>query len=133
MTTSNITLTGTLKALIKYSKSTNNQTWKSIRDDVLSSIYHPDMTLDDVVSIVLAAYSEAICIPQLKMGSPDFKLRELMLAPIKGHHSIELLNYSSIDAKYSVEQWYNSMIGHMMSELRVSVVDWCKDEIWGEN
>ena len=129
---SNTKISTTLAALIIYSKESKNLvTWADIRECVLSQTHHPDLGIIDVVSIVLNAYSEAVQEPRFKMGAPDYLLRRLVLAPVQGVSSLEL--FPDLNSSFSVEEWYNCMLKNMISELRVSVVDWCKEEVWSES
>lgn len=102
---------GPLKALFRYVKNMDNdRSWVAIRDNVLAQIYHPNMRFVDVIKVLLTAYTEALMEPRFELPGRHNVSEELLLAPIKGHHSIELGGPSSVEQKYSVEQFYSAMI-----------------------
>lgn len=116
-------ISSTLKSLILFSKQSSQPiTWTLIRDEVLAPLYFEEMTLLDVVSIVIRAYQEAASTPSLRIGHPDVLLLELISAPIKGFYSIDKFGPLSIETAYSVEAWYNSMLKVIMSNLRQAIV-----------
>jgi hypothetical protein len=61
---------------------------------------------------------------------PGNSNRGSIIAPIKGHHAIEFMGPSTVETLYSVEQFYDAMIGKMMGDLQVIRVDWCRVELW---
>lgn len=82
------------------------------------------MPLSDVVTIVLAAYGEALAEKRFQLGNPQYAARDLILAPIKGSSAVEWRGPASLQTKYSVEQFFNSILKQMLTELSLSRVDW---------
>ncbi|WP_241295729.1 hypothetical protein [Burkholderia stabilis] len=123
----------TLKALFRYIKRENcDPTWQGIRDNVLGAIYHPEMCYVDVLKVLLTAYTQALMEPRFELPGRHNAAEDLLLAPIKGHHAIDFMGPSSVEVRYSVEQFYGAMIEKMMGDLRCCRIDWCRDEIWPE-
>lgn len=123
----------TLKTLFRYIKRENcDPTWRAIRDNVLAEIYHRDMRFTDVVKVLLTTYTHALMEPRFEMPGRHNASEDLLLAPIKGHHAIDFLGANSVDAHYTVEQFYGAIIDKMMGDLRCCRIDWCQSEIWPE-
>lgn len=115
----------TLIALLRFAKRTAAYDWKSVAG-ALEPLFFSDMGLADVVSLVLAAYEEAVSEVRFELGNPQYKARELLLAPIKGYCAIETGGPRDLQTRYSVEEFYNSLLHQMLSELRLARVDWCE-------
>lgn len=114
----------TLQALLKYSKKeTPNFTFEKLAE-VLRPLYYDGMELIDVVSIIEGAYVELLCEPKFEVERGETASRRLLLAPIKGSNSVEILGPSTPKTTYSVEQFYNAMLADMMQQMRIARVDW---------
>ena len=116
----------TLMALMRFAKQGNDYDWKVVAK-ALEPLFFADMTLIDVVSIVIGAYEEALAEERFTMGNPSYKARELLLSPIKGGCSIELCGPRTLETQYSVEQVYNSFLKQMLSDFRLARIDWCAE------
>ena len=126
-------MNSTMKTLLRFSKENLNGeliTWLDV-----SKALHPDyfeLSLQDLMIVLLREYGELMNEPRFKLGNADMASRNLLLAPIKGHFAVEFLGPRSLDAKYSVEQFYNAMVREIISAFRCTTVDWCKNEVWPE-
>lgn len=120
-----VKLSDTLKALLNYSRQTNLDTrWFSVRDYVLSQIYHPEMNSHDVLIVVTQAFEEARKIPELEMDGSAHDLVPMlqhprMLAIRKSLHPSQLTHEFIVDA------YLDFMINH----LRFSKKSWCKAQL----
>lgn len=117
-----------LLVLLRYAKSEHRgSTWRDVAA-ALGDLYHPEMTLTDVVHHAVAAFSEVIAEPRFRVGRGGAAAEELLLAPIKGYHSVEALGPTRLDAQYTVEQFYNAQIAHVLGQLSIARIDWCRDQ-----
>ena len=89
--------------------------------------------LTDVVKVLLIAHTPALMEPRFELPGCDNAAEHVVLAPIKGQHTVEIAGPWSVDTRYSVEQSYNAMISKMMGDLQAARVDWCRDELWPES
>ena len=85
------------------------------------------MSLADVIHHLVAAYSEVLCEPRFEVGRGGKASEELLLAPIKGYHSIDLAGPRSLDTLYTVEQFYNAFVIHILGQLSITSIGWCRD------
>ena len=115
-----------LMALMRFAKQGSDYDWRVVAK-TLEPLFFADMSLIDVVSIVVGAYEEALSDERFTIGPPACKAIELLLSPIKGSSSIELCGPRSLETQYSVEQIYNSFLKQMLSDLRLARVDWCAE------
>ena len=114
----------TLLALLRFAKGTPAYTWEATAV-VLEPVFFAGMALADVLSVVLCAYEEALADTRFELGNAQYKARELLLAPIKGPCAVEWGGPRDLQTRYSVAEFYNSLLHQMLSELRLARVDWC--------
>ena len=120
----------TLKALLRYVKATGSDTtWIALREHVLGPIYHREMKLVDVLSVVLQAYELALFEPRFELPGRCTASLDLLLAPIRGSSSLDVVGPPDVQTQYSVERFYGAMIAKMLSDLRLTRVDWCAEEL----
>jgi len=80
------------------------------------------MLLIDCVNHAVAAYQEALSEPRFQMPSNEGFLG-VVLSPIKGHFAIDAWPDSpNLTTTYTVGQFYNSIIGHILGRLSVARV-----------
>lgn len=116
-----------LLVLLRYAKSENRgSTWRDVAA-ALGDLYHPDMTLSDAVHHIVAAFTEALAEPRFEVGRGGTAGVDLLLAPIKGHHSVEALGPSRLDTSYTVEQFYNAQVAYVLGQLSIAKIGWCRD------
>lgn len=123
-------ISSTLALLLRHSKRAEDNDWSAIAQALAPSFF-ADMSLVDVVSIVVGAYEEALFEPRFEISRSGMAARDLLLAPIKGSCSVDFLGPGNLGVQYSVEQFYNAFLKHIMSELRLSRVDWCPEVFAG--
>lgn len=120
-------LSKTTLNLLAYIKSNDLDTWMKVRDDVLDDLYHPNMKLRDVLQVVYNAWLEARKEKRLEMPySDDTAQFKLLVAPIDGYFMGNQLFVKSSDT-FTIEQFYQTFILHMLSEMRFTNVKWLKD------
>jgi hypothetical protein len=85
---------------------------------VLAPLFHENMKLDDVMSILLKSLDELIAEPRFETHY-DIK-NKVILAPLK----TSLFN--NIETVWDV---YNSMILNILCEFRNARASWCLDEL----
>ena len=54
-------------------------------------------------------------------------LANLLLAPVKGFSSIELMGPRSTDQAYTVEAFYNSIASFILGAFLMAKVGWCQE------
>jgi hypothetical protein len=114
-----------LQALLRYAKSENRErSWRGVAQ-ALSSVYSNNMRLLDVLSVMLNLYEEALSDPRYELGHGSTAVKKLLLAPVKGFHSVEINGPSGLQSQYTVEQFYNAMVSQMLGELLMARIDWC--------
>lgn len=123
-------------SLLKLAKDFDEQnqtkrTWIDIRYH-LSDLYLANaMTLVDVVQVVARSHQQLLDDSRFDIGDKDNNRIDLILAPIRGPSSVELLGASRIDNQYSVEDYYNAILRKMMSDFSIARIDWLVNEtIW---
>ena len=125
-------LNSTTIALLRYAKRNlrgDKVLWQEVVA-ALTPVYGFEMPLEDLMQVLLREYGEVLNEKRFQIGSADTASRNLILAPIKGHFAVEFLGPKSLEAKYSVEEFYNSMVREMVSAFRVARIDWCRDEVF---
>jgi hypothetical protein len=85
---------------------------------ILGPIYHYDMLLMDVMSILLQSLDEVIAEPRFEVH-PDLKNR-IILEPLKNSF------YESVETVWDV---YNNMIKEILSNFGITRSSWCLDEL----
>lgn len=120
-----------LLVLLRYAKSENTGSgWRDIAS-ALGDLYHPEMTLPDVIHHVVSAFTEVLCEPRFEIGRGGSAGEELLLAPIKGYHAIEIYGPKSLETQYTVEQFYNAQISYVVGQLSIARIDWCRSWYYG--
>ena len=115
-----------LLTLLRFAKSERSgSTWRDVAQ-ALGDLYHPEMTLADVIHHLVAAYSEVLCEPRFEVGRSGKASEELLLAPIKGFHSIDFAGPRSLTTPYTVEQFYNAFVLHILGQLSITSIGWCR-------
>lgn len=94
---------------------------------MLAPGYHPDMSFMDVLVILLGAYNELKAEPRFCTGSHARQAFELLTAPIGGYFRVKEIN--TLEDSLTVEEFYDAMVKHMVSDIRLSRVDWCANEL----
>lgn len=118
-----------LLALLKYAKSANpDMPWKAV-PLTLSETYHPDMSLIDAMHHLVAAVEEVLADPRFEVGRSGTSALELLTFPIKGSCAVDMLGPKTLQTSYTLEQFYNSMAAYILSQLRISQVDWMAETL----
>ena len=114
-----------LRVLLRYAKSEKDgTTWRDIAS-ALGDLYHPDMTLPDVIHHVVSVLTEVLCEPRFEIGRSGSVGEDLLLAPIKGYHAIEFYGAKNLETQYTVEQFYNAQVSYVIGQLSIARIDWC--------
>ena len=115
-----------LLTLLRFAKGERTgSTWRDVAQ-ALGELYHPEMTLADVIHHLVTAYSEVLCEPRFEVGRSGKASEDLLLAPIKGYQSIDLAGPRSLDTPYTVEQFYNAFVMHILGQLSITSIGWCR-------
>lgn len=96
----------------------------------LAPLYHSEMNIMDVVSIVSYAWTEALMEPRFRMGaSKDTVIRNLLVAPVLGPMAVTgpLRSPKSTD-KFEIQEFYKSLITTMLIDIRLTRIDWLFEE-----
>lgn len=119
----------TLLLLLRYAKSPERDaTWRGV-SVVLAPLYSSEMRLQDVLVVLLKAFEEALTEPRFELGAGLSSVEELVLAPVRGLHAVGPFGGATLATTYSVEQFYNAMVGHLLGRLAITRVDWCVNEL----
>jgi hypothetical protein len=89
--------------------------------------YGGTLSLRDALHHAVAAWREAGKDGRYEMGRGD--PLDLLLAPINGPSSIELLGPSSLDTQYTVGQFYGAILLRIMGDLQTTRCDWCRTRL----
>jgi len=99
--------------------------------EVLSSAldwcYGGKLRLRDAMHHAIAAWTEAGADARYEMGRAD--TLELVMAPVSGTSSIDLLGPRDMGTKYSVSEFYGAMLLQIMSALQRTRCDWCMAQL----
>jgi hypothetical protein len=87
---------------------------------ILAPLYHDDMKLDDVISILISSLNEVISEPRFELNYQTDFYRYLLRAPLKYHM------FENIE---TIEQVYDKIIQEILSAFGVSKSDWCLNEL----
>lgn len=123
-----------LRLLMSFAKSKRADgvvcMWKTIAE-LLADEYGSGMGFSYVMHHILAAFNEAMSEPKFQLRRDATAIEEMVMAPIKGYFAVELYGATSLSTKYTIESFYESMIKHVLSELRFARMDWCRE--WLQN
>ncbi len=115
-----------LLTLLRFAKGERSgSTWRDVAQ-ALGELYHPEMTLADVIHHLVTAYSEVLCEPRFEVGRSGKASEDLLLAPIRGYQSIDLAGPRSLETAYTVEQFYNAFVIHILGQLSITSIGWCR-------
>lgn len=116
-----------LRTLMMFAKrpDTVEWTWQAVAE-ALKGLYSDDMKLVWVMHHLVAAYEEALAEPRFQLGRGNTML-DVLLSPVRGHTSIQLLGPGSLQTPYTVEQFYNAMVHKILGELQITNVGWLRD------
>ena len=116
-----------LLTLLRFSKRPRSgSTWRDVAH-ALEECYGPELTLADVIHHLAAAFADLACEPRFQSGRSTMAATELLLSPIKGLFSVEQFGASSLDAKYSVEEFYNAMVLYFVGQFSIANIGWCRE------
>jgi len=128
------TISSRLAALINLSRRVAAGTSPASVEGVSEALewcYCQKMKLADAVHHCVEALREASEEPRLRLSS--VRMEDLVLAPIKGFHSVEPLGPAHGKTSYSVDAFYKSMIQHALGILVCARTDWCSIELAAES
>lgn len=116
-----------LTALLEFVKNEPDEdlSWRTV-PKALAELYHPSMTLTDVMHHLVHAHKELLADPRFEAGNPDNEPLAMLLAPVKGLTAIELFGPKSLSSGYSVEQFYDAMALHVLSAVKLCRIDWLR-------
>lgn len=118
-----------LLILLRHAKAPETDfNWRGVAA-ALGGLYHPQMSLADVMHHLAAAYTELTEEPRFAVPAGPAMLANLLLAPVKGPHSIELMGPRSTEQAYAIEAFYNSIAAYMLGALMMARVDWCQEQL----
>ena len=118
---------GRLRALLVYSKGADEEwSWRGVAD-ALAPLYGHRLTLAVVVHHVIAGYQDLAQEPRYQVPRPPaLWIEQLILSPIQGLISIDMLGPGSLDTAYTVEQFYGAMIRHVLGRVAVAAIGWLR-------
>jgi hypothetical protein len=124
-----------LKSLLIHAKEelSSSFTWIGVRNRCLGELYHPEMTLQDVMTITTSAWLRAREESRFKMSRDDKQaIIELLMHPLKQELRNIMLNGGRVDGDITItlEELYNRIIDKMMHDLRMTTISWCRFELF---
>lgn len=113
-----------LIALMQYAKSGEGDfSWRAV-SSVLADLYHSSMSLSDAMHHLVSAYEEALDEPRFELSRGQSPMLGLILAPVKGHTSVEPMGPRDTSVAYRIEDIYDSMAARIFGQLSIARVDW---------
>ena len=120
----------TLKTLLKYSKQEHLVINLQDIAKILEPIYAFYPTPYQVVEIVTKAYLDVLKDARYELPVSDYNaIKNLILSPVFGTNKLASWGNSTIYEPFTVIEFYIAIISHMIGNLRITRVDWCKDEL----
>jgi hypothetical protein len=89
--------------------------------------YGGKLSLRDAMLHAVAAWHEAGADRRYEMGRTE--TLDLVLAPVTGTSSIDLLGPRSLETSYTVGEFYRAMLMKIMGDLQVTRCDWCREHL----
>lgn len=89
--------------------------------------YGGKLTLRDAMHHAVAAWVEARADPRYEAGSTE--MLDLVLAPVSGTSSIDLLGPRDMATSYTVGEFYGAMLLRIMGSLQTTRCDWCREHL----
>lgn len=124
------TLSKSLLLLLRHAKSHDrDSSWRGAAQ-VLAPIYSAQMRLVDVITVLLKAYQEALAEPRFELNRGHANVEDLILAPVRGLHSMQPFGGAALESTFNVEQFYNAIVGHLLGQFAIARVDWCTSALY---
>lgn len=121
----------TVKALLVFTKRSELELNLETVLDCLREIYHPEMKLKDVIVVLLNALQEITSIPQFESPSVSYLALKIASAPIQGTSCLGEHPFGpNRTDKFTVEEFYDSMIKELLNVFRFSNVGWCREYLF---
>jgi hypothetical protein len=123
----------TVKALLIYTKGTDNALNTSSAIECLAPLYHPDMKVKDVITVVLNALIEISKEPLFCAPPFDNITYQLLTAPINGTSCLgDMVCGPKITDEFAVGEFYNSIVNRMLNIIRFTNAGWCREYLFPE-
>lgn len=124
----------TLCELLRFSKRhAESFTLVTVRE-CLSSLYHKDMVLKDVLIVMDNAFREMIQIKEFEIGARPTLYLEIMMSPFNGIVPLgkNILFGPTADEKFTIGEFYDKIITEYMYKFRMTNIGWCRDYLFPE-
>lgn len=123
----------TVMTLLRFTKQENIELNLNSVHNCLGELYHPDMSIMDVISVLLTAIEELTSIPQFETPSKSILLVRVASAPIFGTSCLGATMFGPKKTdKFSIEEFYDSMVKQILYIFRFSKVAWCNEYLFPE-
>ncbi len=101
--------------------------------DTLAKVYHPKISYSVAVHHCVSALVEAYQYDKFELPHRENLtevIEQLVLAPVKSKEPAYCF-IDNLDPKttMTIEEHYNSIISHIMILLRLTRIDWCRDQL----
>lgn len=142
----NITLSTTTIHLLRWSKKTEeNFRWTTVAKS-LEDMYHRDMKLGDVMTVLLRSLNEVVLEKRFSCGDVSGLLHRILMAPAKGAVNINYLRsqktgdeipfmrtmYVELNDIATVEDFYDSIVCEIMGIYQLTNIGWCRHILFPE-
>ena len=127
----------TLKVLLFHSKRDQGPfTIESLRK-ILAPIYHEDMRLQDILTVVHGVLMEALKFPEFEIPNASSIHLHILLSPITGlvplkSEDSDFLFGPKLSDKFTLEAVYNRLLTEYMYSFMFTNVGWCRDYVFPE-
>lgn len=94
----------------------------------LKNEYGYDIKMIDAIRLCVSAYIEMVTEPKFKIpyrGDLPELITNILLHPIKR----DILNLPTLQTNISYSDFYNSILNKLLSDMMLSRVDWCRDQL----
>ena len=124
----------TVKALLLYTKQSEVELGIESVKVCLGELYHPEMALSDVITVLCSVTLELVSTPEFKTPHLGHIVSVIVKAPIEGTNSLGGKIFGpDKEEKFTVEEFYNSMIVQLLNIFRFSDIGWCREYLFPIN
>ncbi len=123
-----------LRTLLVFAKTHDGEFTMGSVNAALADLYHPEMKLVDIFTVLNKALLELQAEPRFQYGNKDELFFDILMAPVKGYSGLVRFPHSlKLADTFSVEQFYGAMLNHIMMTLKLTNMGWCREQLFPES
>lgn len=116
----------TLKVLLNLSRVHKGEVTIETFKEALMDIYHPEMTIDDLITVTDRALQEALSVPEFGTKNPNELYMKIIKAPYKGFNRLGDIIYGpKAEDQFTVRDFYTSILKEYLSIFMTMNKHWC--------